>query len=68
MFAYLFLNLGFAHLLGTLLSLTNLAHLGLLLKLVHVFLFLSDLTFASKPSNLNSHSLISLVDLHFLKL
>jgi hypothetical protein len=34
MFANLFLNLGFAHLFGTLLSLANLAFLDLLLKLV----------------------------------
>jgi len=66
--ANLLLNLGFVHLLGILLSLANLALSNLLLKLVLVFIFLSDLTFASKPSNLNFHSLISLVDLHFLKL
>jgi len=44
MFANLPLNLGFAHLLGTLISLANLAISNLLLKLVFVLLFLSDLT------------------------
>jgi hypothetical protein len=68
MFADLLLNLGFVHLLGILLSLENLAISNLLLRLVLGLLFLSDLTSASKPSNLNSHSLVSLVDFHFLKL
>jgi len=68
MFVNLLLNLGFAHLLGILLSLANLAISNLLLKLVLAFLFLLDMTSTSKPSNLNSHSLVSLVDLHFLKL
>jgi hypothetical protein len=53
MFANLLLNLGFAHLFGTLRSTS---------------LFLSNLISTSKPSNLNSHPLVSLVDLHFLKL
>jgi hypothetical protein len=61
MFTNLLLNLGFAHLFGTPLSLANLALLDLLLKLDLVLLFLLDLTSTSKPSS-------SLVDLHFLKL
>jgi hypothetical protein len=39
MFAYLLLNLGFAHLLGTLLSFANLVILDLFLKLVMFFFF-----------------------------
>jgi hypothetical protein len=67
MFVDLLLNLGFAHLLSIQLSLAILSFSNLLLKLVLVLLFLSNLTYASKPSNLNSHSLVSLADLHFLK-
>jgi hypothetical protein len=64
MFANLPLNLGFVHLLGTLLSLANLATF----EISFSFSFSLKPDFVSKPSNLTFHSLISLVDLHFLKL
>jgi hypothetical protein len=35
---------------------------------LELFFFLSNLTSTSKPSNLNSNYLVSLVDSHFLKL
>jgi hypothetical protein len=67
MFINLLLNLGFAHLFGTLFSLANLGVSDLLVKLVLALLLFLHLTSTSKPSNLNSHSLVPLVHLHFLK-